>query len=147
MSFSDYAIEISSTHPDYQLDQHRILSLIVDICNGEKAKVHDLSIVLADHQTVRQLNQSYLNHDYDTDVLSFPLNDTEETGVVDGEVYIDLDTAHERHEEFGVSFDEEALRYIAHGVLHLIGYEDDTPDKKEQMRVLENRYLSTATES
>lgn len=121
-----------------------MLSLIVAICNGEKAQVHDLSIVLADHQTVRQLNQSYLNHDYDTDVLSFPLNDTEATGV-DGEVYIDLDTARERHEEFGVSFEEEVLRYTAHGVLHLIGYEDDTPDKKEQMRVLENHYLSTAT--
>ena len=147
MSLSDYAIEIASIHPDYHLDEDRILRLIVDICNGEKARLLELSLVLADHQTVRQLNKSYLSHDYDTDVLSFPLNSPEETGVVDGEVYVDLDTAHERHEEFGVSFQEEALRYIAHGVLHLIGYEDDTPDKKEQMRGLENQYLRAATKS
>lgn len=147
MPFSDYAIEISSIHPAYRLDEHRIHGLIACICNGEKAQLHDLSIVLADHQTVRQLNKSYLNHDYDTDVLSFSLNDTEEAGAVDGEIYIDLDTAHERHEEFGVSFEEEALRYIAHGLLHLIGYEDDAPEKKERMHLLENRYLSAATES
>lgn len=147
MSLSDYDIEITSIHPDHHLDENRILRLIVDICNGERARLLELSLVLADHQTVRELNQSYLNHDYDTDVLSFPLNAPEESGVVDGEVYVDLDTARERHEEFGVSFQEEALRYIAHGVLHLIGYEDDTPDKKELMHRLENQYLRAATKS
>ena len=45
---------------------------------------------------------------------------------VDGEVYVDLDTAAERAPEFGVTMAHEALRYVAHGVLHLCGYDDAT---------------------
>ena len=102
--------------------------------------LYDLSVVLADHATVLALNQTYLAHDYLTDVLSFDLRE-DETETVEGEIYIDLDTAVERHSEFGTSFIKEVYRYAVHGLLHLIGYDDATPEMKAQMRALENRYL------
>jgi rRNA maturation RNase YbeY len=136
------SIEITHVHPELRLDERKILHLIARICTREKVALVDLGIVLADHRTVRDLNRSYLNHDYETDVLSFPLNDPEAAGVVEGEVYVDLDTALERHEEFDVSFEREALRYIAHGLLHLAGYGDKTRDQKAVMRRLEDRYLT-----
>ena len=105
--------------------------------------IEDLSIVLSDHETVVRLNERHLNRNYVTDVLAFDLNDSGASGirVVEGEVYVDLDTAVERAPEFGTSYDEEVRRYVIHGLLHLMGYRDDQPDGKEEMRRLENLYL------
>jgi rRNA maturation RNase YbeY len=101
-----------------------------------------LGIILTDHDTVLHLNRTYLEHDYLTDVLSFNLGAAE--GPVEGEVYIDLDTAAERHLEFGASFEEEVHRYTVHGLLHLLGYDDDTADARAAMKSLEDRYLAAA---
>lgn len=102
-----------------------------------------VSIVLADHAQVLQLNRDYLGHDYHTDVLSFDLS-APEGEAVEGEVYVDLDTAAERHREFDTAFETEALRYVAHGVLHLMGYDDATDEGKSIMRAFEDRYLRAA---
>jgi rRNA maturation RNase YbeY len=56
-------------------------------------------------------------------------------------VYVDLDTAAERHEEFDTSFEREAYRYVIHGVLHLVGYDDATASGQDAMRQKENQYL------
>lgn len=107
-----------------------------------------LSVVLTNHDTVRRLNRSYLDHDYNTDVLSFSLRDgpaptglTTDDNAVEGEVYVDLDTAAERHEDFDTSFDREAYRYVIHGMLHLVGYDDATESAQETMRKKEDQYL------
>ena len=134
-------ITVSNTHDQLQLDETAILKLAILVCKAEGFDIEDLSIVLADHETVRELNKSYLSHDYNTDVLSFPLNEPGD-GSVDGEVYIDLDTAKERCSEFGASFESESYRYIIHGLLHLMGYEDHTSDLKQVMRDKENTYLT-----
>ena len=112
------------------------------VLHGEGFGLSELSIVLADHPTVHALNRDWLGHDYETDVVSFPLDD-EATArrTVDGEVYVDLDTATERAPEFGASMEEEALRYVVHGLLHLLGYDDATDAERAAMRGLEDRYL------
>ena len=112
------------------------------VAAGEALAVVELSIVLADHAAVRALNRDWLGHDYDTDVLSFPLDD-EAAGrrEIDGEVYVDLDTAAERAPEFDMPFELEALRYVVHGVLHLAGHDDATEAGRAAMRALEDRYL------
>lgn len=130
---------MEQVHPDLRLDESALTRLLLCVLAGEEATLRDVTVVLADHETVRELNRAYLEHDYDTDVISFPLND--EQGEVDGEVYVDLDTAQERHAEFGASFEEEAQRYAVHGLLHLIGYTDSTAAERAAMRALEQRYL------
>jgi rRNA maturation RNase YbeY len=131
---------IEHVHPTLRLDEAELEKLVRAVAAAEGFEIHYLGIILADHATVLALNQDYLAHDYLTDVLSFSLNDTDDD-IVDGEVYIDLDTAAERHAEFGVSFKQEARRYIVHGLLHLLGYDDATPAQKAAMRTLEDRYL------
>ncbi len=98
--------------------------------------------MLSDHATVHALNREFLSHDYETDVLSFPMNDEPDPSVVDGEVYVDLDTAHERCSEFGTTFKAETYRYVVHGLLHLLGYEDESPALKKEMRKKEDLYLA-----
>ncbi|MEM8485409.1 MAG: rRNA maturation RNase YbeY [Bacteroidota bacterium] len=129
------------------MEETTLHKLVALACTGENFSLEDLSIVLSDHATVRELNVSYLNHDYNTDVLSFPLNDPEVSQTVDGEIYVDLDTAAERCAEFGVTFEEEACRYVVHGLLHLMGYLDDTAEGKATMRSREDLYLAMLRKS
>jgi len=105
-------------------------------------RLRELSVVLADRATVHALNREWLGHDNPTDVVSFPLDEEAAAeGVIEGEVYVDLDTAAERAPEFGGAFEEEALRYVVHGLLHLVGHDDATDADRARMRALEDRYL------
>ena len=139
-------ISVSNTHDTLRLDEALVIALVRHTCAEEGASIDDLGVVLSDHATVLELNKTYLSHDYITDVLSFPLNDPDGTAV-DGEIYVDLDTALERHAEFGVTFQAEACRYIVHGLLHLLGYDDGTPAEKNTMRMKEDQYLEHVIKS
>jgi rRNA maturation RNase YbeY len=133
-------VSIEQVHPERRLDEEALRTLISAMADDENCTLGSITIVLTDHETVLALNRDYLGHDYITDVLSFDLS--EAPGQVEGEIYVDLDTAAERCEEFDSTFEEEAHRYVAHGLLHLIGYDDTTPDERAAMRRLENHYLS-----
>lgn len=137
---SDDALRIEQAHPTRTLSTAPLYRLLPELVADEGCRLADLSIVLTDHATVLALNRSYLDHDYHTDVLAFPLAD--EDGVVEGEVYVDLDTAAERCAEFGTSAEREAYRYVIHGVLHLCGHTDATAAGKATMHAREDAYLA-----
>lgn len=139
-SNDDAGLVIEQAHPSLQVDEAALRGLIRRVVEREEAQLRELTVVLTDHDTVLSLNRQYLDHDYLTDVLSFPLGDEE--NVVEGEIYVDLDTAHERHDEFEATFEEEAFRYVIHGLLHLLGYRDATADQRQHVRRLEDRYLA-----
>jgi rRNA maturation RNase YbeY len=132
-------IEIDLAHESRTLDTDRLTRALLAALAGESASLAHLSVVLADHETVLALNRDYLDHDYHTDVLAFDLGEGDQ---VDGEIYVDLDTAAERCAEFGEDYEREAVRYAVHGLLHLIGYRDKTPEAKATMHKLEERYLA-----
>ncbi|NBB87428.1 MAG: rRNA maturation RNase YbeY [Bacteroidetes bacterium] len=134
------AIHVHQQHPARTLEAARVRTLVARMAAAEEMRIDEVSIVLADHATVLDLNRRFLAHDYITDVLSFPLGEDDATGLA-GEVYVDLDTAAERHNEFNASFTEEALRYVIHGVLHLMGYADTTEEGQQKMRAKEDHYL------
>ena len=134
-------LSIEHDHSSLSLDEETVERLIRHVLEEEGASPVHISVVLSDHDTVRRLNVAYLDHDYNTDVLSFSMRDDDASDAVEGEVYVDLDTAQERHEEFDTSFEREAYRYVVHGVLHLIGYDDATEDGQKPMRERENQYL------
>ena len=145
------SLSIEQAHPSRRLDDAALRQLIRHVLAAEGTTLVHLSIVLTGHETVRRLNREHLDHDYNTDVLSFslranPTPDADPAGV-EGEVYVDLDTAAERHEEFNTSFEREAYRYVIHGVLHLLGYDDATESGQETMRRKENRFLDAVETS
>ncbi|MDX1418481.1 MAG: rRNA maturation RNase YbeY [Rubricoccaceae bacterium] len=138
----DGPVTVHQAHPSRRLDEAAVRAAVARVLDGEGSTAADLSVVLADHATVRALHRDWLGRDVDTDVVSFPLDDDAPARrVVDGEVYVDLDTAAERAPEFGGSFEAEALRYVVHGLLHLLGYDDATDAERAEMRRLEDRYL------
>jgi len=138
-------LEVHHAHETRQLDEDAVRAVVAAVCAGEGVTVASLGVVLGDHALVHDLNREWLGHDYETDVVSFVLDEEAQArGQIDGEVYVDLDTAAEVAPEFGVTMAHEALRYVAHGVLHLAGHDDATDAMRQAMRALEDRYLKAA---
>ena len=136
-------LAIHAAHAQRQLDAAAVEAAIEAVCAGEGVRIRDLSVVLADRETVWAVNREWLAHDYPTDVVSFVLDEAAQAhGEIDGEIYVDLDMAAERAGEFGVTPEHEALRYVVHGLLHLAGHDDATDDQRAAMRQLEDRYLA-----
>lgn len=104
----------------------------------EKMVAGDVNIIFTDNQEILELNRKYLNHDYYTDVIAFHYGPGRE---VEGDVFISLDKVAENAREYGVTFKDELLRVSIHGLLHLMGYTDNTDAEKLSMRKLEDRYI------
>jgi probable rRNA maturation factor len=81
----------------------------------------EIAVVLLRDGPIRALNREWLGHDRVTDVLSFPLHDPGDPPF--GDVYVGLEQAKRQAREHGVSRDEELVRLVVHGTLHLLGYD------------------------
>lgn len=136
------SLTIEYEHPKYRIDEKVLRRLIEHTVDQEGFRIQELTVVLGSHDLVLDLNRTYLQHDYITDVLSFDLSESTDDRLIEGEIYVDVDTASERFEEFQTTLDEEIKRYVVHGLLHLMGYDDSTPEGKRHMHELEDRYLA-----
>ncbi|MBL7979050.1 MAG: rRNA maturation RNase YbeY [Bacteroidetes Order II. Incertae sedis bacterium] len=137
-------LAIENEHASLQLDLEKIKTLVYLVLDGEGFTLTYLGIVLSDHEAIHAMNREYLGHDYETDVLSFPLQSGHHIRThrqVEGEIYVDLDTALEVAPEYHTVFEQEALRYIVHGLLHLMGYDDATEEARKLMSMREDQYL------
>lgn len=140
-------LTFSLDHPTLSFDQHRLHAHLLSVCESEGYTIDELSVVFTTHEVVRDINVAYLDHDYNTDVIAFQFSPSDESRSLDGEIYVDLDMAQERCEEFGVTFEEEVFRYAIHGLLHLMNYSDKTPEQRAIMKEREMAYLKAAFKS
>lgn len=108
------------------------------VAESEIRRVGDINIIFCSDNYILDVNMKYLQHDYFTDIITF---DYCEENVLSGDLFISVDSVRENAEFYGTEFDEELHRVIVHGVLHLIGYDDHTPEDIAQMRDKENYYL------
>ena len=113
---------------------------IREIVTQAELRLGDLSIVFCSDPYILDVNRRFLGHDYYTDIITF---DYCEDDVLSGDLIISVDTVRANAEEYGAaSFDEELHRVIIHGVLHLIGFDDHTPEDQAEMRRQENAALA-----
>ncbi|MCB9262455.1 MAG: rRNA maturation RNase YbeY [Flavobacteriales bacterium] len=98
-----------------------------------------LSLVFCTDAFILELNNSALSHNYYTDIITFDLSDSDSE--IDAEIYISIDRVEENSKKFGVTFVHELARVMIHGVLHLAGNSDKTPNQQEAMREKENYFL------
>jgi rRNA maturation RNase YbeY len=121
-------------------DKLLIKSLIARIFAEEKVLFKSVSYIFCTDEFLLKLNQEYLNHDTLTDILTFSLTNT---GLpVVSEIYISVDRVKENALNLGIEFTSELYRVMIHGVLHLCGYTDHTPQEKAVMRKKEDFYLN-----
>lgn len=119
-----------------------------------------LSFIFCSDEYLLNINRQFLNHDYYTDIITFPLTQTKEE--LEAEIYISIDRVKENAEKYTDDrpltidhrkgkasplslaprpFDLELRRVIFHGILHLLGYKDKTKTQQTQMRKMENEWL------
>lgn len=98
----------------------------------------ELNCIFCSDEYLLELNRKFLSHDYLTDIITF--NDNVDN-VINGDIYISIDRVKENATLFSVDFNNELKRVIIHGVLHLLGFSDDSEDLKLKMRKLEDLAL------
>lgn len=103
-------------------------------------EVGELYYSFCSDEYLYQMNVDLLGHDFYTDIITFPLNECET--VLSAEFHISIDRIKENAITFNRSFEDELHRVMAHGVLHLIGFDDLTEDDEKEMRRQEDFCLS-----
>ena len=133
-------ITISNDYsPSLSYNDKNIKHLSKSVLNSENFNKATITIVLSDRKYLNSLKKKYFNLDVNTDVIAFNLED--ENDCLEGEIYISIDDVKENAKDYSNSFNEEFSRVLIHGILHLTGYEDDSKEKKQIMRNLEDKYL------
>ena len=108
------------------------------VATSEDKTIGNLSYVFCSDDFLLEINQSYLNHDTYTDIITFDYN---EDGLLNGEIYISTDRVVENALRFRESETDELHRVMVHGLLHLCGYPDKTDEEKDMTRKLENEKI------
>ena len=99
----------------------------------------EINLVFVSDEYLLNINKKYLNHNYYTDVITFDYSDVDE---ISGDIFISIERIEENSGLLAVAFDDELDRVILHGILHLLKYDDSTKTKKQEMRRIEDNYLS-----
>ena len=104
---------------------------LVKAVNLEGYSLQNIVYAFFDDEALKQLNTKFLNHNYYTDVISF--NDSEDHSLK-GNIAISIERVKENAKEFSSSFDDELRRVMIHGLLHFMGYNDQTEDEIKVIR-------------
>ena len=112
---------------------------IKSITTSYGKKVGDVSYIFCNDQKILEVNKQYLDHDYYTDIITF---DYTEGDKISGDIFISLDTVKSNSEQFSESYDKELHRMIIHGILHLCGIDDQSPEQRANMIECENKALA-----
>ena len=113
---------------------------IKQVIGNHGASLKFLNIVLCSDKYLLKLNKEYLGHDTFTDIITFHYQEKESP--VEGELFISLDRVKDNAAELGLDLKNELDRVIIHGVLHLLGFDDTTPELREEMRRIEDYCLT-----
>lgn len=121
--------------------KRRVQAFVANLVWAEVQKPCVLQYVFCSDEYLHGINVSFLQHDDYTDIITFDLSEDPST-LIEGEIYISVDRLSANALELGVPFEQEALRVIFHGALHLCGYTDKSKAKKAEMRRKEDEYLA-----
>ncbi len=124
---------------DSLIDILQLKTWIGNVVHREGCVLDILEFVFCTDAHLLSINQTYLDHDTLTDIITF---DYSRENLLSGECYISLERVKENSVIFNQSFEEELHRIMVHGVLHLCGYSDKSAKDKKAMRDREDTYLA-----
>lgn len=125
---------------DKKIKKNKIHDLVKSLSSELKFVVSNLEINIITQKDILEINKSYLKHNFTTDIITFNYSDL--FNELDGEIFISIDDAFTNSKKFKVSLSDELVRLVIHGVLHLLGFDDQTLADKKVMKKLENKLLS-----
>lgn len=119
-----------------------IKKFLEKVITDEKKSPGDLKFIFTNDETEIEINRKFLRHDFYTDIISF---DYSSGNFINGEIYISVDTLRKNASKYNVSINEEVLRLMIHGVLHLCGYRDNSSQQKDIMFGRQEKILKKFT--
>ena len=125
---------------DKLIDKRAIHSLIAKLKSHFNLSISFLTISIIDSRKLKEINKKYLNHDYNTDVISF--NYSKKNNELDGEILISFEEAKNNAKKYGVKYNQELCRVIIHGLLHLLNFDDNNKKNKTIMKQMENKLIN-----
>lgn len=120
------------------LDQRLLDRWIRSVAAEYGFAVGNINYIFCSDERELEVNRQFLGHDYYTDIITF---DYSTPTTLNGDIFISLDTVRSNAEQLKISFNEELVRILIHGVLHLTGQGDKTPETKAEMTRKENLAL------
>jgi len=142
-----YRIEIANRQKFLEIENDEFVRIVEQSLKHEKIVDAEISVAFVDNDEIHRLNDKFLKHDFATDVLSFlysaEANRREAQPLLEGEIIVSTEMACAVAKKYAWSAKDEAILYLVHGLLHLIGYDDDTDDHISVMRQKELEILET----
>ena len=121
------------------LDERKVGKWIRAVAADYGFSVGNINYIFCSDERELEINRQFLGHDYYTDIITF---DYTTEGTLNGDIFISLDTVRSNAEMVGCTFEQELYRILIHGILHLTGQGDKTPETKAQMTEKENKALA-----
>ncbi|MFA6367986.1 MAG: rRNA maturation RNase YbeY [Bacteroidales bacterium] len=118
--------------------KNKIKSWIKNVVEQKGKSIGDISYIFCDDVYLLEINKTYLEHDFFTDIITFDYSDKEK---VAGDLFISIDRVRENSLTHNENFEKELHRVIIHGILHLLGLKDKTEKQAKQMRKAEEECL------
>lgn len=122
-----------------QMDVARISKWLTAVAGSYGRRIGNLDYKFCDDEEILRVNREFLGHDYYTDIITFDYTIGNRVGA---DIIISLDTVSSNAQQLGIDFDDELRRIIVHGLLHLCGKKDKTPDERAEMEKAENDALA-----
>ena len=113
---------------------------IVNCVSDTPYSIENINYIFCSDQYLYEINLEHLNHDTFTDIITFDLSESEHQ--LESDIFISIERVKENSNKLNIHFQDELCRVLIHGVLHLMGYKDKTPEQKEAMRKKEDACLS-----
>lgn len=122
-----------------KLDYAKVERWLEEVAASHDCRVGNVNYLFCDDKEILRVNLEFLHHDYFTDIITFDYTYRDKIG---GDIFISLDTVRSNAKDLGVDYQQELLRVIVHGVLHLCGIDDKGPGEREIMEKAENDALA-----
>ena len=122
---------------DSSINKRAVHSLISSLEKEFHFDISSLSISFINSEELLDINKKYLNHDYETDVITF--NYSKKLKEIDGEILISFEEAKRNAKKFNATYGQELSRLVIHGMLHLLNFDDKDQKSKKIMKQAENK--------
>lgn len=133
-------VAITNQQSHVRCDAEQLRRAVRQVFRDTSSRAVRIGVAIVDDATIHELNRRHLNHDYPTDVLSYPLEDS--PVVLEGEIVVSAETARRAAPDYGWSPADELCLYVVHGALHLAGYRDKSTAERQAMQRAEQEVLA-----
>tara|TARA_B100001142_G_scaffold127454_1_gene129312 strand:+ start:1114 stop:1551 length:438 start_codon:yes stop_codon:yes gene_type:complete len=124
-------IDIARNNSDNVINSKNLKTYCKEVLNYKGYKSYSVSLIFVNEEKLKEMKNTYFQQNLYTDVIAFNLNNENED--LEGELYLSIEIIGHNAKLYNVSLDDEIKRVVAHGILHLIGYDDDNDSSKRQM--------------